>query len=298
MKMKYLIPGIPLFLRLFLFAILQITGIMLHYSFYGMSALGLLVMLGGGVLLWAKNFKNKPADLGFEEWTAVSGEEYQRILDNMKQTKSRKQPFFFSRAWGYGILWVAGMVAFFLFTMEMELRILLVVLQALIIIMPVALSGVFQVWYPREIALKLPCFEALVQAATQRKDPSITLVPYLRFDKDKAGRRIPEDLRLMVELHRGPEDFIGVQFQAAINNGPNGAVPYCYAVFLTRGLGTTYIKLTAKLKTAYVMEAGGNEEYGTLVMRQKTGGGGYKTSPKDCQRLYESVMDLIKNRLQ
>ena len=44
----------------------------------------------------------------------------------------------------------------------------------------------------------------------------------------------------MVEPRRKPADFLGAQFQVAVNNGPNGAVPYLYAVFLCRGKGPTY----------------------------------------------------------
>ena len=76
------------------------------------------------------------------------------------------------------------------------------------------------------------------------------------------------------------------QVQAAINNGPNGPVPYLYAVVLTRGKDGPAHGAAARLRLkGYEVEAGGDKEYGTVVIRQKTSGGGYHTTPDDCSEL-------------
>jgi hypothetical protein len=99
----------------------------------------------------------------------------------------------------------------------------------------------------------------------------------------------------MYELKRPPADLVGIQVQASINNGPNGAVPYMYAVVLTKGKSGSSFKIAERAKVrGYEIEPGGDEEYGTVVIRQKTGGSGYETTPKECVRLREICMKLLE----
>ena len=89
-----------------------------------------------------------------------------------------------------------------------------------------------------------------------------------------------------IELRRNPEDFVGVQFQIAVNSGPNGKVPYMYAVFLCRGKGKSFRSISEMDFGSFIVEPGGDEEYGTVVVRQQTTGTGYHTDSSDCRRLY------------
>jgi hypothetical protein len=168
-------------------------------------------------------------------------------------------------------------------------------LDAAVLLPPFAFSGNVSLWTPRELAMKMACLEPL--AGAEPEGGAIVVTPYLRLDKDKEDRRIPEDVRLMVEPRRKPADFLGAQFQVAINNGPNGAVPYLYAVFLCRGKGPTYQAVAKMDFDDFIDEPGGDKEYGYVVVRQRTSGGGYHTDPGDCRRLYALVRDrLLKLR--
>jgi hypothetical protein len=146
--------------------------------------------------------------------------------------------------------------------------------------------GRVRAFVPRELSAKMPCFQAIFAASVPE---SIVVTPYLRFDKDKEGRDVPEDVRLMVEPRRKAEDFVGVQLQAAMNKGPNGEVPYLYAVFLTKGKGASHAAFRSMRARGYVVEAGGDDDYGSVVLRQETSGTGYHTKPSDCARLFEVV---------
>ena len=70
---------------------------------------------------------------------------------------------------------------------------------------------------PKDISLKIRVYQTLL---SQKRPDGAVFSPYIRFDKDKENREIPEDIRLMLELKKKPDDFIGVQFQTAINRGP------------------------------------------------------------------------------
>jgi hypothetical protein len=140
--------------------------------------------------------------------------------------------------------------------------------------------------------MKMDRFGTIMTAA--KKSPGgLIVTPYLRLDKDKEGKQIPEDVRLMIEPKRKPEDFLGTQIQIAINNGPNGAVPYMYAVFLCKGKGTSFDKLSKTDYGSMIKEPGGDDEYGFIVVRQRTGGGGYHTTPHDCKKLFGIVEEKL-----
>jgi hypothetical protein len=164
-------------------------------------------------------------------------------------------------------------------------------LDAAVLLLPFAFSGNVSLWTPRELAFKMACLEPL--AGAEPEGGEIIVTPYLRLDKDKENRQIPEDVRLMVEPRRKPADFLGAQFQVAINNGPNGAVPYLYAVFLCRGKGPTFQAVSRMDFENFIDEPGGDKEYGYVVVRQPTSSGGYHTDPADCRRLYALVRDRL-----
>ena len=152
-----------------------------------------------------------------------------------------------------------------------------------------------KIWTPNELKLKMDRFTTVMEHA--QNDKSIIITPYLRLDKDKKGREIPEDIRIMAEPRRKPEDFIGIQFQAAINNGQYGAVPYMYAVYLCKGKGRSFNIFNKMDYKPYIKETGGDEEYGTIVVRQVTSGGGYHTTNRACADLYDIVRQKLDRLL-
>jgi hypothetical protein len=152
--------------------------------------------------------------------------------------------------------------------------------------------GKLKVFTPADMELKLPGFLAIMSEPLAK---DYLLTPYLRFDKDEEGLDVPEDMRFMLEPVRKPADLIGVQLQAAINNGANGRVPYMYAVVLTRGTaGLSYRALKNLSVGKYTVEAGGDEQYGTIVVRQNTGGTGYHTTPNHCVRLLSLMVKALE----
>lgn len=88
----------------------------------------------------------------------------------------------------------------------------------------------------------------------------------------------------MVEPRRKPEDFLGVQLQVALKNGPNGTVPYLYAVFHCRGKGPTFEAVSGMDFGDLIGEIAGDDEYGYVVVRQQTSGGGCRTDAGGCTR--------------
>jgi hypothetical protein len=291
MKNTFVIPGIPFAARVALYALCALAGLFVQYYFYEGDIVnwGTLVLAAGGLFVAARNYRNKPVDLGFEDWTPVSEAEFARVKDNLGKTRTVKVPVIFKTGFGVFIL-VAIVVGSFVYFMVTEEPVFpTIVFDIAILTVPIFFSGAVKLWTPEQLGMKVQCFETVLNAMKAQGD-GVIVTPYLRLDKDKEGRRIPEDIRFMVEPKRKPADFLGVQFQVAINNGPNGAVPYMYSVFLCKGKGDAFRGVEKLGYGGFIKEPGGDNEYGYVVVRQETSSGGYHTTGPDCKKLAELVI--------
>jgi hypothetical protein len=240
------------------------------------------------VLLSAKRWTNKPADLGEEDWQPAGSAELDRIADAFRSARKIKIPFWYRS--GSGVPATILLLAASLFLSPFRPQAALVTFDAAILLIPALHFLRLRIWVPKDFELVMTAIQA---ARSVDLPEGILVTPYLRLDRDAAGLRIPEDARLMVEPRRKPDDLVGVQIQAAVNAGPNGKVPYLYAVVITRGQGPSWRIAAAIRKGGYEVEAGGEGEYGTVVIRQETGGGGYHTTAEDCRYLMHVVLDVL-----
>lgn len=255
-------------------------------------AVGAVFAVLGWAILMLRRASNRPDDQGLEEWRPVTMAEIDRLDDGLRQSRKLKAKMFSPQALLMGlvviplllVLWVAGLA-----TDRVDLSFLVV--HAALFSVPALFFGGVSVYQPADIALKMPCFRAITAEAVP---DGLVLAPYLRFDKDKKGGDVPEDLRFLLEKKRSPADLVGIQLQAAINKGPNGAVPYLYAVVLTKGKSGASHAAAARFRSSgFEVEAGGDDDYGTVVIRQKTSGKGYCTEPEDCERLFSLCKNLL-----
>jgi len=268
------------------------AGALLQVLFRWGLAPGFVAILLGYFPLRLKPITNKPADQGLEEWRAVSMAEIDRLADTLRESKA----LFGKSAGGtvvMSLLAVAVAVAAGV-SLAVDPGIALVLADGLLFAVPAMFFGRVRAFVPRILSLKMPCFQAVFG---EKAPGHVVVTPYLRFDKDKDGGDVPEDIRLMVEPRRKPDDFVGIQMQAAVNKGPSAEVPYLYAVILTKGKGESYGKFKAISARGYEVEAGGDEAYGSIVVRQETSGTGYATKPSDCARLFRLVCDILERKL-
>jgi hypothetical protein len=293
MEIKYAIAKVAFPGRLAAFAGCAVAGFAVQILIpggYGFLP-GLLVMVPGLLLMAAKNFRNKPMDIGQEDWQPASVREFDRIKSNIQLTREKRYSVIYRPGFGWFIAIVLAIFAFVLNGSEHRLG-ALVAADALVLLIPFLFTGNVSLWTPQELAFRMRVFEPIL-SSEPAEGGDIIITPYLKLDKTKEGQQIPEDIRLMVEPRRKPADFLGVQLQVAVNKGPNGNVPYMYSVFLCRGKGATYQAFSNARFADYVKEPGGDKEYGYVVVRQKTSGTGYHTTASDVKRLY----DMVKEKL-
>lgn len=284
---EYRLPGPSLEARLLLFAGAAAAGIAVQLAFPALFVPGTLLLAASLVPLAAKPWTNKPKDQGEEDWQPAGVAEVDRIADAFRASRKLKLPFWYRPGSGIPATIALGIAAFFLLPIDRRLSVL--AFDAALALWPALHFLRIRIWIPGDFEMVVKC----VQAALSVDLPDgIVATPYLRLDRDDAGLRVPEDARILVEPRRKPDDLVGVQLQAAINTGPNGKVPYLYAVVLTRGKGPSWSEAAAFRKRGYEVEPGGDDEYGTVVVRQATGGGGYQTTPDECRNLMEIACGL------
>jgi hypothetical protein len=292
MEMKFAIPKPAYPVRLAAFGAFAAAGFALQILIpggYGFIP-GLIVMVPGLVFMWAKNFKNKPMDIGQEDWQPASIREFDRIKSNLQLTRNKRYAVIYRPGFGVTIAILLLVAAFVLGGNHRVGSIFCI--DALVLLIPFLFTGLISLWTPQELAFRMRVFEPIL-SSEQAEGGDIIITPYLRLDKDKEGHQVPEDVRLMVEPRRKPADFLGVQLQVAVNKGPNGNVPYMYSVFLCKGKGSTYQAISSMRFSGYEKEPGGDKEYGYVVVRQKTSGTGYHTTDADVHRLYAMVKETL-----
>jgi hypothetical protein len=293
MEMKFVIPKLAFPARLAVFAAFAAGGLALQVLNPGGIGFlpGMLLMVPGLVFMGARNFRNKPMDVGQEDWQPASVREFDRIKSNLQLTREKRFSVIYRSGFGWFIAVVLIVVSFVLRGAEYRLG-TLVCVDAFVLLIPFLFTGNVSLWTPQELAFRMRVFEPIL-SSEPAEGGDIIITPYLKLDKNSQGQQIPEDIRLMVEPRRKPADFLGVQLQVAVNKGPNGNVPYMYSVFLCKGKGDTYQALTGARFEDYVHEPGGDKDYGYVVVRQKTSGTGYATTDADVRRLYTMVKEKL-----
>lgn len=286
----YRIPNLSTESRLLIFGFISTLGILLQIFAPQFRTAGILTLLLPLPLLSARPWTNKPRDLGEEDWQAVGDAEVDRIAENFKNVRSIRIPLWYRPGFGIPFTVILAVLSL-VFGLAKTIPGLLC-MDALILLWPVLYFLKIKIWVPKQFELIMSAIQA---ARTVPLPMEIHCTPYLRFDRDKEGLRIPEDCRLMYEIRNKPADLVGVQVQVAINTGPNGSVPYVYAVVLTQGKGNSWRKAqSVNPQGNFMVEAGGDSEYGTVVIRQATNNGGYHTTRDDCRRLIQGVIAVLE----
>jgi hypothetical protein len=294
MEMTFLIAKkLPFPARLLVFGLFSAAGLALQTLIPGGFGFlpGIIVMVPGLLFLLAKSYRNKPMDIGQEDWQPASVLEFDRIKSNLQQTRQKTYGVIYRPGFGWFIAVVLFLLAVIIGGSGRPLG-AFVCADALVLLIPFLFTGNVRLWTPQELAFRMRVFEPIL-SSEPAEGGDIIITPYLRLDKDKAGHQVPEDIRLMVEPRRKPADFLGVQLQVAVNNGPNGKVPYLYSVFLCKGKGASYQAVSRMDFGEYVQEPGGDKEYGYVVVRQPTSGTGYHTTDADVRRLFSLVKEKL-----
>lgn len=284
-----------LVIRLVISAVLYSVSFVLYYSvdFTAGRFLAFVTALAPLFILYFPGVSTRPKDRGEESWCPVTMNKIDSIIAMNSRLKSVKIPFFYNPVVMIPFLFFLLFFLLFLFSfsgISFNPFILIIPVTAFI---PFLFYGYIRKWYPARLINSIKIFEPVYSAVLPE---NFLLVPYLRFDRDKSGLAVPEDVKFIYEPRRDIKGFNSVQFILTWNNGPKGSVPYLYAVLLF-----TDSDLREKIMTGcsgYICEiqnTGENGEIFPLVIRQNTSGSGYHTTKDDVHCLVSYVIMLFKS---
>ena len=156
MPLRFLIPGIPTGVRILILIILSGGGLYIQLFRTGRFLPGGLLIIVGALLLLIRSYRNKPVDLGFEDWQPATLTEYNRIRQNFADTKEIRFPLWYRR--GFGIfLFIISIILTGVAALFGEPYIPILTLNSAVIIFPVSVFI--------SIVLNPPCYFQQVRRA-------------------------------------------------------------------------------------------------------------------------------------
>ena len=284
-----------------LLQVMLVKGGSIPLTVFRFAGMGLLV-----IPLWflkARNFSNKvPAGRATKQegtWTTVTMTELDRLTDRIAATRKLKIPAFYNYSLGLILTFLS---IFLLVPIGAIIGAagLFAIVDLYLVFFPFLWFARIEKWSPA-ISGKIDIFRPVLEAELPK---TMVLAPMFLFDGD--GRdQMPSDIRLMLApgtlaAQEVRDELLGAQFQITYNKGPNGAVPYMYAVFITRGKGRIWQFLKNIRLIHYVTEPGSSTEgdvvYGTVVLRldTKSRSDGYHTHESDVRELVDMAVRTLE----
>jgi hypothetical protein len=105
--------------------------------------------------------------------------------------------------------------------------------DAALLFLPHWFTGLRQKWRPVSLTERVDALSTALKAVAALDGPAVEIQP--RFLMAGAGSdRVPLDARVFIRFPEGPEAFLGLQFQVAINNVQGSSFPYLYAVLVAK----------------------------------------------------------------
>jgi hypothetical protein len=163
-------------------------------------------------------------------------------------------------------------------------------------------SGQVSAWQPDELLIKAG--QLLFIAEEAAKDQSLEVTPSLEIVKAEHGD-LPTDARLLIKPKDAPEGLVGIQVQTSLNSVQGTNYPYTYCVMLAKPEMRLSEKAQAMAeRRRREMEFGGaviqvenQPDMDVVVVRQQTGGGGYKTSNEGAWKILAIARELLQRAL-
>ena len=130
--------------------------------------------------------------------------------------------------------------------------------------------------------------EAGLQAIERFEDPPCQIQPMFQL-AGSGKNRTPVAARVFIRFPDGPEDFLGLQFQVALNDVQGTKYPYLYAVIVAKkpfGLLQNHMQAISSAAQSLTVEPSREEDVEVIVIRQTTTKqSGYHTDAAAARRI-------------
>jgi hypothetical protein len=183
------------------------------------------------------------------------------------------------------------------------------VADAVVLLLPHWLTGTRRGWRPVALRQTIDALEIAMSAIDRFEAPPCQIQPLFEV-AERRERQVPVNARVFVRFPDGPSDFLGMQFQVALNNVQGTHYPYLYAVLVARqGFGLIDQHLatirnlaksgTSKKQSRQTIESSREDDVEVIIIRQHTTKkSGYHTKPAAVRQIALTAWRSAEHVLQ
>ena len=257
---------------------------------------GILLLALGSLLLLVRGYDNRVDPKTYDpaaEWERV---EMQRLADLRKLHHEM-------RRWDTSALDVTnklGAPLFILIAAALGVTawlsrgpLQILVIDAMVLLLPHWLTGIRSILVLPNLMVRVNMVDDVVQHfARKLADHKVHLLMLLRG----AGTKIPDDVKLKVDIKGHHDDFLGMYVQVVVNEVQGSSYPYLYVVLVARrDYGLVAAHKTYSAPPDVTTEFNIQDKVEVLVIRQTTTDkSGYHTGLDEALRILGEGLDLAE----
>lgn len=295
----YILPRIPYGIRLAAAVGLIVCGLGLQFlspSGAIVPYVGVGLLLAGNLLLLVRGYDLTPKGLRKTRWEKTTHDRFAEVRRLEGQVRWWDETFaditcvlgvFCLVVIAAGVLAVAYVLAE---RFGQEQWATLFVADAVALVVPHWLTGTRKGWRPTALRQQIGALETAIATIDQYKEPPCQVQPMFEVAGGETTCA-PVGARIFIRFPDGPEDFLGLQFQVALNDVQGTKYPYLYAVLVAKELFGLRERCHARIKASagkgIKIEVKREDDVDVIVIRQQTRGRnkGYHTKDKDIRRI-------------
>ncbi|MAT72745.1 MAG: hypothetical protein CMJ58_24970 [Planctomycetaceae bacterium] len=198
-----------------------------------------LLIAGNGLLL-VQGYNLKPTyNLARGKWEKTTRDRFQEVRTLQSEIDRWDNTFAdITCAPGIvllvvGVVIVAVAAAAMIDTDRGELWAPLFAVDAAVLLLPHWVTGTRRGWRPVSLRQQIDALDTVLAVIDRHEHPPCQIQPMFQV-AGKQDAKTPTNARVFVRFPDGPEDFLGVQFQVAINDVQGTKYPYLYAVLVAQ----------------------------------------------------------------
>ena len=309
----YAVPRVSYGLRLGIAGIAMVAGLGIQLlgepSSPSTLVVGAVLLLVGNAFLLVRGYNLQPGyRIRGGNWEKTTRDRFQAIRDLEKKVSRWDQTFADITCLAGGaclVLLVAAVAALCVF-LAAEFGAAhwpqVLAVDAAVLILPHWVTGTRRAWRPVGLRQQIDALETATREIERYQYPSCQIQPMLEV-AGKGETRTPIGARVFIRFPDGPEDFLGLQFQVALNEVQGTKYPYLYAVLVAKKSFTLLDKhfdaIINRVHELLTVESSVEEDVEVVIIRQwAKGGAGYHTKPKDVRRIAQAAWDATAKAIQ
>ncbi len=295
-------PSMPYGKRLAVSLAMIVAGLVVQ-ALTGMFWAGAPVLLAGSLLLCVRGYHNRVESGSFNPDAAWENVAIQRLRDlreiDKKMLRWNRSFMDVTNSWGVITLILVAGPALFSLVHHLEFghgvfapSVDMLLFNALILLTPHWITGTRRILRLPKLMVKVESLQSLLENAEKLVGPDQVTVMMLLKGKTK----IPDDVKLRIQIPDAPKDFMGMYVQVVTNDVKGTSYPYVYVVLVAKqGYGLEAATDGIAPPKGVIKEYQEQDDVEIIVLRQHTTKtSGYHTKPSKASLIFTNGLNMAK----